>query len=84
MTPDSTDVCGRILADMRGIWGEMATAMLRKRLRDVAADPTRLTHDQLRTVVRLLRERTLPSVLGPEGAELKAKLWMSWVEDGAT
>ena len=84
MTPDSTDVYGRILADMRGIWGEMAAAMLRKRLRDVSADPARLTPDQLRAVVQLLHEKTLPSVLGPEGAEMRAKPWMSWVEDGAT
>ncbi len=84
MTPDPGDVYGRILADMRAIWGEMATAMLRKRVRDVSADATRLSRDQLRAVVALLREKTLPSILGPEGAELKAKLWMSWVDDGAS
>jgi hypothetical protein len=81
VTDDSNDVCGRILADMRGIWGEMATAMLRKRLRDVCADPAQLTPDQLRAVVQLLQEKTLPSVLGPDGAERKAKLWMSWMDD---
>ncbi len=84
MTADPGDVYGRILADMRGIWGEMATAMLRKRLRDLSADAARLSRDQLRSVVHLLQEKTLPSILGPEGAERKAKLWMSWVDDGAS
>lgn len=84
MTADPGDVYGRILADMRVIWGEMASAMLRKRLRDVSADAARLTPAQLREVVALLQEKTLPSVLGPEGAEMKAKLWMSWVEDRAS
>lgn len=84
MNPDPDDVYGRILADMQAIWGEMATAMLRKRLRDVSADATRLSRDQLRVVVELLQEKTLPSILGPEGAELKAKLWMSWVDDSAS
>ena len=37
---------------------------------------------ELRAVVQLLQEKTLPSVLGSEGAEQKAKLWMSWVDDG--
>ncbi len=82
MTPDPGEVYGRILADMKVIWGEMASAMLRKRLRDVSADAARLTADQLRAVVHLLEEKTLPSVLGPEGAELKARLWMSWVGNG--
>jgi len=84
VNPDPDDVYGRILADMQAIWGEMATAMLRKRLRDVSADATRLSRDQLRVVVELLQEKTLPSILGPEGAELKAKLWMSWVDDSAS
>jgi hypothetical protein len=84
VTADPGDVYGRILADMQGIWGEMASAMLRKRLRDVSADAARLTPDQLREVVVLLQEKTLPSVLGPEGAERKAKLWMSWVDDRAS
>ena len=84
MNADPGDVYGRILADMQVIWGEMAGAMLRKRLRDVSADAARLTPAQLREVVVLLQEKTLPSVLGPEGAEMKAKLWMSWVEDRAS
>jgi len=82
VTDDANDVAGRILADMWGIWGEMATAMLRKRLRDVCANPAQLTPAELRAVVQLLQEKTLPSVLGSEGAEQKAKLWMSWVDDG--
>ena len=82
MTADPSEVYGRILADMKAIWGEMASAMLRKRLRDVSADAARITPEQLRQVVSLLQEKTLPSVLGPDGAELKAKLWLSWVNNG--
>ncbi len=81
MNPPS-EVYDRILADMRAIWGEMAAAMLRKRMRDAQADPANVTRDQLRRVVHLLRDKTLPSILGPEGSELKARLWLSWVEDG--
>jgi len=84
VNPEPSEVYGRILADMKVIWGEMASAMLRKRLRDASADAARLTPDQLRTVVQLLREKTLPSVLGPEGADVKAKQWMSWLDDGTT
>ena len=61
MTDDANHVAGRILADMRGIWGEMATAMLRKRLRDVCANPAQLTPAELRAIVQLLQEKTLPS-----------------------
>ena len=62
-----------IEADMRAIWGDMALAMLRKRLRDVRADLSSLTEGDLEKVVDLLRERTLPSIMGEEGAEAKAK-----------
>ncbi len=82
MSPDPSEVFDRILADMKAIWGEMAAAMLRKRMRDVHAQSEHLTQDQLREVIHLLREKTLPSILGPDGSELKARLWLSWVEDG--
>ena len=62
-----------IEADMRAIWGDMALAMLRKRVRDVRADLTSLTEADLEKIVDLLRERTLPSIMGEEGAEAKAK-----------
>ena len=84
MSPDPSVVYARILADMEAIWGEMAAAMLRKRMRDVQADASRLTRENLLRVVQLLREKTLPAVLGPEGAESKARVWMAWVEDGGT
>ena len=60
MTPDPGEVYGRILADMKMIWGEMASAMLRKRLRDVSADAARLTADQLRAVSTSSRRRRSP------------------------
>ncbi len=82
MTPDPSEVYDRILADMRSVWGEMAAAMLRKRLRDVGADAARLTREHLVRIVQLLRDRTLPSILGPDGADRKARLWMAWVGDG--
>ncbi len=64
---------------MRAIWGEMAPAMLRKRLRDVGADADALTREAVEKIVELLRVRTLPSILGEEGAESKAKAWRVWV-----
>lgn len=73
----------RIETDMRSIWGDMALAMLRKRLRDVDASLDTLTEDQLERVVDLLRAKTLPSVLGEEGAEAKAKVYLGWIHDGA-
>ncbi|OGS51357.1 MAG: hypothetical protein A3K65_00025 [Euryarchaeota archaeon RBG_16_68_12] len=83
MSPDPEHVYDRVLAEMKAVWGEMAAAMLRKRLRDVeVADPAHLSRPAPVRVVHLLREKTLPAVLGPEGAELKARLWLSWVEDG--
>lgn len=72
----------RIEADMRAIWGDMALAMLRKRLRDVHADPATLTRADLEQIVRLLRERTLPSIMGEDGAEAKARQYLAWVADG--
>lgn len=73
----------RIEADMRAIWGDMAPAMLRKRLRDVHADPGNLSREDLEKIVELLRARTLPSVLGTEGANAKATQYLSWIGDGA-
>ena len=73
----------RIEADMRAIWGDMALAMLRKRLRDVDASLDSLTREQLERIVDLLRAKTLPSVLGEEGAEAKAKQYLGWINDGA-
>ena len=71
----------RIAADMRTIWGDMALAMLRKRLRDVHADPNALTDRDLERIVELLRAKTLPSILGEEGAEAKARQYRAWVAD---
>lgn len=72
----------RIEADMRAIWGDMALAMLRKRVRDVHADLSTLTQDDLVKIVELLRQRTLPSIMGEEGAEAKAQQYLAWVADG--
>lgn len=80
---DPKDAFARIETDMRAIWGEMAHAMLRKRLRDVRANADSLTSEDVGRIVELLRERTLPSILGDDGAEAKAALWRSWVENGA-
>ena len=71
----------RIAADMRSIWGDMALPMLRKRLRDVHADPNALTREDLEKIVDLLRAKTLPSILGEEGAEVKARQYLGWVAD---
>lgn len=71
----------RIAADMRSIWGDMAIAMLRKRLRDVHADPNALTQKDLEKIVELLRLKTLPSILGEEAAEAKARQYLTWVGD---
>ncbi len=68
---------------MRGIWGDMAPAMLRKRLRDVHADLSTLSRDELQKIVELLRQKTLPSILGEDGAETKAKQYLAWVDDSA-
>lgn len=73
----------RIEADMRAIWGDMAPAMLRKRLRDVRADPGALTREALEQIVQLLREKTLPSILGTEGADAKASQYLAWIADGS-
>ena len=72
-----------IEADMRAIWGDMALAMLRKRLRDVRADLSSLTEADLEKIVDLLRERTLPSIMGEEGTEAKAKQYRAWVVNGS-
>jgi hypothetical protein len=69
----------RIAEDMRSIWGDMALAMLRKRVRDVQADPNSLTAQDLEKIVDLLRAKTLPSILGEDGAEAKARLYLAWV-----
>jgi len=71
----------RIASDMRSIWGDMALPMLRKRLRDVHADPNALTQGDLEKIVELLRAKTLPSILGEEGAEAKARQYRAWIED---
>ena len=73
----------RIATDMRAVWGDMALAMLRKRLRDVHEDLGTLTRDDLVKIVHLLRERTLPSVIGEEGSEAKARQYLAWVDDSA-
>ncbi|HYM39609.1 MAG TPA: hypothetical protein VEY12_05625 [Thermoplasmata archaeon] len=71
----------RIAEDMRSIWGDMALAMLRKRVRDVHADPNALTQQDLEKIVDLLRSKTLPSILGEDGAEAKARQYLNWVAD---
>lgn len=68
---------------MRAIWGEMAPAMLRKRIRDVQANPKALTTKDLEKIVELLRARTLPSILGDEGADAKASQYRAWIANGA-
>ena len=72
----------RIEADMHATWGDMAPAMLRKRMRDVRVDRPSLTQDALERIVELLRARTLPSILGEEGANAKAHQYLAWIADG--
>lgn len=71
----------RIAEDMRSIWGDMALPMLRKRVRDVHADPNAMTRQDLEKIVDLLRAKTLPSILGDDGAEAKARQYLTWVAD---
>lgn len=71
----------RIAEDMRSIWGDMALPMLRKRVRDVHADPNALTRQDLERIVDLLRAKTLPSILGEDGAEAKARQYLAWLSD---
>ena len=71
----------RIAADMRTLWGVMALPMLRKRLRDVHADPNALTREDLERIVVLLRAKTLPALLGAEGAEATARRYIGGVAD---
>jgi hypothetical protein len=83
MSPLWSEVYDRILADMKTIWGEMAVFMIKKRAKDVAADLTNLKKGDLERIIELLREKTLPSTLGPEGAEAKARQYRSWLGDGS-
>ncbi len=69
----------RIAEDMRSVWGDMALAMLRKRVRDVHADPNALTRQDLEKIVDLLKAKTLPSILGEDGAAAKARQYLEWV-----
>ena len=80
---DAKAAYGRIEADMRAIWGDMALAMLRKRLRDVQAELLTLTHDELVRIVELLRQRTLPSIMGEDGADVKARQYLEWIANGS-
>jgi len=81
MSNHTREVYERILIDMRTIWGEMAVFMLKKRAKDVDADLGNLTRLELEKIIELLREKTLPSTLGIEGADAKAKLYHSWLEE---
>ena len=83
MNPPPSDVYNRILNDMRTIWGEIAVFMLKKRARDVNADMANLTKEDLLKIIDLLRQKTLPATLGPDGAEAKAKQYRSWLDGGS-
>ena len=83
MNPFWSEVYDRILADMRTIWGEMAVFMIKKRAKDVNADLAHLTKEDLDRIIELLREKTLPSTLGPDGAEAKARQYRAWLGDGS-
>jgi hypothetical protein len=78
-----SEVYDRILADMRTIWGEMAVFMIKKRANDVKADLARLRKEDLERIIELLREKTLPSTLGPDGADAKARQYLAWLGDGS-
>jgi len=83
MNPFWSEVYDRILADMRTIWGEMAVFMIKKRAKDVNADLAHLTKEDLDRIIELLREKTLPSTLGPDGADAKARQYRAWLGDGS-
>ena len=83
MNPFWSEVYDRILADMRTFWGEMAVFMIKKRAKDVNADLAHLTKEDLDRIIELLREKTLPSTLGPDGAEAKARQYRAWLGDGS-
>jgi len=75
------EVYERITADMRVTWGNLAEFLIKKRAMDVRANPDALRRQDLVHIVRLLREKTLPATLGKEGADKKAALYMSWVNE---
>jgi len=83
MSPLWGEVYDRILADMKTIWGEMAVFMIKKRAKDVKADLSHLTKEDLNRIIELLREKTLPSTLGPDGADAKARQYRAWLGDGS-
>jgi len=66
---------------MRATWGNLAEFLIKKRAMDVRANPEALRREDLVHIVRLLREKTLPASLGREGADRKATLYMSWVNE---
>ncbi len=82
MGPFPSEIYQRILEDMRTIWGEMAVFMIKKRAKDVEADLANLKKGDLERIIDLLKEKTLPSTLGPDGAEAKARQYRSWLGDG--
>ncbi len=84
MNPHSSEVYDKILADMKTIWGEMAVFMIKKRANDVKADLSKLTREDLEKIIELLREKTLPSTLGPDGADAKARQYQAWLGDGSS
>jgi len=83
MSPLWSEVYERILADMKTIWGEMAVFMIRKRAKDVQADLANLRKIDLENMIELLRQKTLPATLGPDGAEAKASQYRSWLGEGS-
>src|SRR3989475_9931546 len=72
-----------IEADMRAIWGDMALAMLRKRVRDVRAALTSLTEADVEKMDDLLRGGSLPSMVGEGGAAAQAKRSQARVAKGS-
>ena len=77
------EVYDRIIADMRTIWGEMAVFMIKKRVNDVQADLANLTRQDVERIIELLRQKTLPSTLGHDGADAKASQYRSWLDESA-
>ena len=81
MSLQPREIYERIVADMKAIWGEMAVFLVKKRASDIRADPSNLTEGEIERIIDLLSQRTLPSTLGREGAEAKARLYRSWLAE---
>ncbi len=78
---DYSDVVMQICVELTSVWGGLAPQIMKRRFQEVGASMDNPTEDGLKLFIKLLEEKALVEMYGPELAKKKASAYLRWVKN---